>query len=180
MINPKALLIPEFNDIYRRDRTSAKKHALKEFAYVYFMADYNSEYNAYGLSKQEQLGIDIFTRKSYKPDPLIKKAIDKYEKLQETPSMQYLKAIRNRVQRVIYFLDSAEVKEGPDKDSTYTNPFIKIDKLTKVFNELEDVIEKLEKWEKKVFEEEEEMKIRGGGIVNVFEDPSKAEWLKGR
>jgi len=178
MINPKALLIPEFNDIYRRDRTSAKKHALKEFAYIYFMADYSSEYNAYGLSKQEQLGIDIFSRKSYKPDLLIKKAIDKYEQLQETPSMQYLKAIRNRVQRVISFLDNAELQEGPDKDGAYTNPFIKIDKLTKVFNELEDVIEKLEKWEKKVFDEEEEMKIRGGGNINVFEDPGKADWLK--
>ena len=46
-----------------------------------------------------------------------------------------------------------------------------------VLNELEDVVEKLEKWEKKVFDEEEDMQIRGGGILNAFENPEDASWL---
>lgn len=177
MINPKALFIPEFDDIYRRDTTSSKKRALKEFAYIYYIADYLSEYNAYGLSKERQICIDIFENRNYKPDPLIVKAIEKYQKLQETPSMQYLIAIRNRVQKIIQYLDNAEIKDQ-DKDGAYKNPFLVIDKVTKVFNGLEDTIEKLEKWEKKVFDEEEDMKIRGGGNLNVFEDPTKADWLR--
>ena len=175
-INPKALLISDFNDIYIRDRSAGKRRALKEFAYIYYMADYQSEYNAYGLSKETQLGIDIFMEHKYKPDLLVKKAIEKYEKLQETPSMQYLIAIRNRVQKIIQFLDGAEIKEK-DSDGTYKNPLMQIDKVTKVFNELENVIEKLEKWEKKVFDEEEDMKIRGGGELNAFENPEDAKWI---
>ena len=180
VINPKALLIPEFNDIYQEDKSKEKKKALKEFAYMYYVADYSSEYNAYGLGKETQIGIDIFMNRNYKPDPILQRAIDKYQKLQETPSMQYLIAIRNRVQRVIQFLDNAEIveKENKEGDIKYKNPFVTIEKVTKVFNELEDVIEKLEKWEKKVFEEEEDMKIRGGGMLNIFEDPSKADWLR--
>jgi hypothetical protein len=177
VINPKALLIPEFTDLYERDRSAGKKKAAKEFAYIYYIADYKSEYNAYGLAKEKQLGIDIFQQRNYKPDPMVKKAIDKYIKLQETPSMQYLIAIRNRVQRVIQFIDKAEI-ENKDIEGTYKNPFITIEKVTKVFRELEDVIEKLEKWEKKVFDEEEEMQIRGGGMLNAFENSEDAKWLK--
>jgi len=43
--------------------------------------------------------------------------------------------------------------------------------------QLEDTLESIEKWEKKVFEEEEEMKIRGGGALNVFENPEDAKWI---
>ena len=175
-INPKILFIPEFSDLYERDRSSGKKKALKEFAYVYFIADYKSEYNSYMLNKETQLGIDIFCNRNYRPDPMVKKAIDKYTKLQETPSMQYLIAIRNRVQKVIHFLDKAEIKDK-GVDEKYVNPFITIDKVSKVFNELEQVVEKLEKWEKKVFDEEEDMQIRGGGVLNAFENPEDAKWL---
>lgn len=176
-INPKTLFIPEFSDIYERDRSAGKKKALKEFAYIYYMGDYKSPYNAYKLSKEKQLGIDIFMNRNYKPDQYVKKAIEKYQRLQESPSMQYLIAIRNRVQKVIQYLDNAEIVET-DKEGKYKNPFITIEKVTKVFNELEDVVEKLEKWEKKVFDEEEDMQIRGGGVLNAFENPEDAKWLE--
>jgi len=178
IINPKALLIPEFADLFARDRSFNKKKVLKEFAYIHYIADYRSEYNSYGLTKEKQIAIDIMQNRNYKPDPMVKKAIEKYIKLQETPSMQYLLAIRNRVQHVIQFLDKAELKEKGTFDEKYANPFITIEKVTKVLNEMEDVIEKLEKWEKKVFEEEEDMKIRGGGLLNAFENPEDAKWLK--
>lgn len=176
-INPKALFIPEFADLYNRDTSQYKKKALKEFAYIYFIADYKSEYNAYMLAKEKQIAIDIMQNRNYKADPMVKKAIDKYIKLQETPSMQYLIAIRNRVNHVIQFLDKAEI-ENKGIDDKYKNPFIIIDKVSKVLNELESVVEKLEKWEKKVFDEEDDMKIRGGGILNAFENPEDAQWLK--
>jgi len=176
-INPKLLFIPEFSDLYERDRSLGKKKAMKEFAYIYYIADYKSEYISYGLNKETQLGIDIFQNRRYKPDPYVKKAIEKYTKLQETSSMQYLLAIRNRVSMIIKFLDEANIRNA-DSENKAINPFVTIDKVTKVLNELEDVIEKLEKWEKKVFDEEEEMQIRGGGILNAFENPEDAKWLK--
>jgi hypothetical protein len=175
-ISPKILFIPEFSDLYERDRSQGKKKAMKEFAYIYYMADYKSEYNSYGLNKETQLGVDIFQNRNYRSDLYVKKAIEKYQKLQETPSMQYLIAIRNRVEKIIRFLDGAETKDKDNEDK-YKNPFITIEKVTKAFNDLENVLEKLEKWEKKVFDEEEEMQIRGGGVLNAFENPEDAKWM---
>ena len=175
-INPKVLLIPEFAYLYERDHSQYKKKVLKEFAYIHYVADYKSEYNAYGLTKNQQIALDIFGNKKYKPDQFVLKAIDKYQELQKTSSMRYLESIRNRVDRVIAFLDNAD-QVSIDKEGIYINPFLTIDKVTKVLNELEDVVEKLEKWEKKVFEEEEDMQIRGGGILNAFEDPENAKWI---
>ncbi len=176
LVNPKALLIPEFAFIHERDRSQNKRKSTKEFAYVYYMSDYKSEYNAYGLNKQEQIGKDIFGNKRFKPEKYLLDAIEKYKALQQSPSMRYLESIRNRVNRLIAFLDSADVKDK-DKDGNSLNPWMTIDKTTKVLNELEDVVEKLEKWEKKVFDEEEDMQIRGGGVLNAFENPEDARWL---
>jgi hypothetical protein len=178
-INPKALFIPEFSDLYERDHSTGKKKALKELSYVYFMADYHSEYNSYGLSKERQLGIDIFMNRNYKPDPYVQKAIDKYIQLQQTPSMRYLLSMRQRINSVIDYLDNAQIKDSKRKDDEVVtiNPFITIDKITSTMSKIEDILEKVEKWEKKVFEEEEDMKIRGGGMLNAFEDPDTATWL---
>jgi hypothetical protein len=175
-INPKILFIPEFSNLYNRDFSTNKKKSLKEFAYIYYMADYKSEYNSYGLYKEIQLGIDIFQNAKYEPDEHVRKAIDKYKLLQETPSMRYLISMRSRINKTISFLDNAEVDEK-DGDK-YKNPFITIDKITSIMSKLEPILETIEKWEKKVFEEEEEMKIRGGGVVNAFEDPESAKWIK--
>ena len=176
VINPKALLIPEFAFLYERDHSIGKKKSLKEFAYIHYIADYKSEYNSYGLTKNQQVALDIFGNKKYKPDQHVLKAIDKYIDLQKSPSMRYLESIRNRVDRIIDFLDNAD-QISVDKEGIYINPFLTIDKVTKVLNELEDVVEKLEKWEKKVFEEEDDMQIRGGGLLNAFENPEDAKWL---
>ena len=183
-INPKALVIPEFSDLWSRDTSQWKKKAIKEFAYVYYMADYKSEYNAYGLSKETQLGIDIMMKKDYKPDLYVQKAIDKYKFLQETPSMRYLISMRQRVNGLIDYLDNVQIKDKKRKknedgtiDETYINPFISINEIVKTMGTMEETIESIEKWEKKVFDEEEEMKIRGGGMLNVFEDPDSAKWI---
>jgi hypothetical protein len=178
-INPKALVISEFSDLWERDKSPGKKKAIKEFAYIYYIADYKSEYLRYGLSMETQLGIDIFQNRNYKPDPMVKIAIVKYEQLQETPSMRYLKSVRKRVNGIIDYLDTAQIKDTKmrGEETVPENPFISIDKITATMSKVEDIIETVEKWEKKVFDEEEEMKIRGGGMLNAFEDPESAKWL---
>jgi hypothetical protein len=92
--------------------------------------------------------------------------------------------MRQRVNSIIDYLDSAQIKDkkrDKKEDGTfeekYTNPFITINLIVSTMGKLEETIESIEKWEKKVFEEEEEMKIRGGGMLNAFEDPDSAKWL---
>lgn len=172
IINPKALIVPEFRDIWERDRSVRKSKAIKELIYVYLMSDFDSEYNAYGLSKEQMIASDVFDNKRYKPDPTVKAAIHKYEILQQSPSMRYLRAIRNRIDQNIGYLDKFMRKENKKDDPD----FITINQATTAMQKMEDVLEKLEKWEKKVYHEEEDMRIRGGGVLNIFEDPQSAEW----
>jgi len=168
--DPVLMLVPEFKKIWDRDKTKSKEKAKREFAYIYFIADYKSEYNTFGLEKEESIAIDIMKDKEYIPDDVVIEAIEKYEKLQLTSSMRYLKSIRMTVDSLIAYLEN--LKYNPDKKEEY-----KPTEITKSLKDIEVILEKLEKWEKKVFEEEEDMIIRGGGKAGMFEDKEKATWL---
>jgi len=169
--DPMLMLVPEFKKIWDRDPSKTKKKAKQEFAYIYFIADYKSEYNTFGLEKEENIAKDIMKDKKYIPDDTVIEAIEKYEKLQLTSSMRYLKSIRMTVDSLIAYLES--LKYNPVKKKDYEPA-----KITKSLKDIEVILEKLEKWERKVFHEEEEMIIRGGGKAGMFEDKEKATWLK--
>lgn len=168
-VNPKILLIPEFYRIWERDKSKNKQKALKEFAFIYFMADYESEYNAYGLDKEVQIAEDVMEDKSYKADEMILEAMAKYETFQETHSMRYLKATRRLVDRLIKYYEDISNKT----DEEY-NPKFAADSMKSI----EEIMEKIEKWERKVYGESEEMTIRGGGKVGLFEDKENATYLE--
>lgn len=175
-IESKILYIPEFKKIWLRDNTKNKSRAKKEFAFIYYTADYKSEYNVYGLDKTEAIARDIMGNEKYMPDPTIEKAIERYVKMQETYSMRYLKSVRETVESLMRFYDDLRYK-GDSRENTLEydpNPVIK------GMKEIEAILEKLEKWEKKVLSEEENMSIRGGGNIGIFEDKENATWLNNR
>lgn len=172
-IEAKALFIPEFKRLWSRDKTKRKARAVKELAYVYFMADYKSEYNIYGIEKPKMIAIEIMNNEHFEPDEFVLDAIDKYERLQETYSMRYLKSVRNTIDSMMKFYNELQYKAGQDNVLDY-NP----DRVMKSMKEVEIIVEKIEKWERKVRSEEETMKIKGGGKVGIFEDAEKATWLK--
>lgn len=169
--DPMLMLVPEFKKIWDRDPSKNKIKAKQEFGYIYFIADYKSEYNTFGLEKEESIAKDIMKDKKYIPDGIVVEAIEKYEKLQLTSSMRYLRSIRMTVDSLIAYLEG--LKYNPRKKEDYAPAVI-----TKSLKDIEVILEKLEKWEKKVFHEEEEMIIRGGGKAGMFEDKEKATWLK--
>lgn len=171
-IEPKMLFVPEFNNIWVRDGNKNKKRALRELAYVYFTADYKSEYNSYGLEKEDYINRDIMNDENYRPDELLINAVEKYTKLQETHSMRYLKSIRDTIESLTKYHMDLRYKPGTSDTSVY-DPSI----VMKGMAGLEMILEKVEKWEKKVFEEEEDMQIRGGGKAGMFEDEDTATWL---
>jgi len=173
-VDPKLLFIPEFRRIWDRDKTKAKKRANLELAFVYYTADYKSEYNAYGLEKEELIAKDIMGDIKYLADELMLEAIEKYEKMQESYSLRYLKSTRKTVDSLILYYEQLQYDpKGENKDFAP-------DKITKALKETEVIVEKLEKWDKKVLAEEEGMQIRGGGRVGMFEDPEKATWINKR
>lgn len=170
-IEAKALFVPEFKRIWNRDKSKDKARATKELAYVYFMADYQSEYNIYGVEKAFMVNQEIMINKNYEPDELVKDAIVKYEAMQETYSMRYLKSVRATVDSLMSFYTELSFNKGDDADK------YKPDALTKALKDVETIVEKIEKWEKKVRGEDQDMKIHGGGQVGIFEDAQTAKWM---
>jgi hypothetical protein len=166
------LLIPEFKRIWENDVSKTKVKATKEFAYIYFVADYKSEYNIYGIEKRRIVAKEIMDDEMYIPDQLIEDAILKYSRLQETSSMRYLKSVRETADSLMKFYDELRFKSSSMNVTEYDPK-----KVTNALKDVEDIIEKLEKWEKKVYGEEDNMAIRGGGKVGLFEDPEKATWM---
>jgi hypothetical protein len=172
-IEPKALFIPEFKKVWDRDKTKDKSQSLKEFAYIYFVADYKSEYNIYGLEKRSVVAFEIMGDSLYEPDEVVNNALLRYEAIQETYSMRYLRSIRGTVDSLMKFYEDLRYISKTKNASQYDPTTV-----TKAMKEVEIVLEKIEKWERKVKGEEDLMQIRGGGKIGLFEDPEKATWMK--
>lgn len=172
-IEPRMLNVPEFKRIWKRDKDPKKEKANKEFAYIYFMADYVSEYNAFGLDKEVMICREVMNNEEYRPDDSVIDAIQKYEKLQDSYSMRYLKSVRKTVDTLIVYYDNLR-DDLADPDKPLKDPKKVLDAMKGV----EDILVKVEKWEKKVSGEDEDMTIRGGGKAGLFEDPERASWLK--
>ena len=174
-IEPKALLIPEFKKIHDRDKSKNKEKSLKEFAYIYFMADYKSEYNVSGLEKKMMISVEIMGNKDYNPDELVNDAILRYETIQETYSMRYLRSIRETINSLNKFYSELRYRSETMNAKDYDPSLV-----TKGMKDVETVLEKIEKWERKVHGEEDMMQIRGGGKIGLFEDEEKATWIRKR
>ena len=175
-IEAKILYIPEFKEIWIRDKSKNKARAKKEFAFIYYTADYKSEYNVYGLDKAEAIAREIMGDEKYEPDELISKAVERYEKMQESYSMRYLKSVRETVESLMRFYDDLRYKGEKQQNVLEYDP----SPVIKGMKDIESILEKLEKWEKKVMSEEENMTIRGGGHIGLFEDKENATWLKNK
>ena len=169
VISPEALLINEFKELWDSDKDKNKSNASKILAFVYFFADYNSIYNTYTKDeKQEQLIIDLDLPKDFCIDLDIANAIQKYIRLQETPSMGYLRSVRKAADELKNFFDKVDLSEV----DSHGKPIYKPADLTKAISDSAKVIESIDKWEEKVKKEMslEDEKIYGGGKRGVYED----------
>jgi hypothetical protein len=122
-INPEALVIKEFQNIWKRDKTKTKTKALKELAYVYHRSDYQSVYRNYHPDfREDKIRLDIFEDKTWTPDTTIILACDKYKQLQTTLSMEILDDAETGLNTLrSYFRD---FKPDDDDNGTQAKNFI--------------------------------------------------------
>lgn len=172
-VDPRLLWIPEFREVYKKDRTDKKQKANREFAYIYFMSDFKSEYEVYGIDKQRMICRDIMENETWEPDSVVTKAVEKYKELQKTTSMRYLESVRTTAHSMIKYHEDLMYNHKTQNAKDY-DPTPAINGMKK----MDEIMNNLEKWEKKVFSEEDGMKIRGGGDIGIFEDKESATWLK--
>lgn len=165
---PQALTIGAFKALWDRDKSKGKKRAIEEFAYVYFVADYKSVYSSYAKGEKEGEVIkDIITIPNWKPDKLVAEAIERYEELQQTPSMRLLQSVRNSIRKLEEYFDEVDLLEEDEKGKLKHD----VTKLTRAINDASKMTESLKNLEDRVKKEQtEEGALRAGRVKGAFED----------
>jgi hypothetical protein len=168
-ISEEAILIKEFKAIWDRDKSKDKEKALSELAYVYYLSDYKSVYAAYSpKDREEQIIQDIIMDSKWEPDEVIKAACAKYEELQNTPTLRFLKSQINALESLSDYFNGIDWE-----DETYKGiPKYKLTEVTRAVKDAGGIIASLERLEEKVKKEEAvtESRSRGGGEQGFFEE----------
>jgi hypothetical protein len=166
-ISPEGLIIKQFKDIWDSDKSKDKKIAIAKLAYVYFSMDYKSIYLSYTKEIRDQrLGEDLMDNCNYKPEQDVLVAMSKYDELQQTPTMNFLKAARCAQQATENYFMSVDYTERDSKN----NPIYKGPEVTKMLKDCAGIKDALDKLEDAVKKEQSNGNIaRGGGIGGLFE-----------
>ena len=165
-ITPEGLLIPEFRKLWDSEKDKLK--AINKLAYVYFATDYKSIYLAFTKNiREERLGEDFMQNAKYKPDTLVQAAINKYEELQQTPTMNFLKAARHAMQQTENYFMNIDYSERDAKG----NAVYKGTEVTKMLKDCAGIKDALDKLEEAVRKEQSNNAIaRGGGVGGIYEN----------
>ena len=172
--SPEALLIPEFKALWNRDKFTGrmKVAATEELAYVYFMTDYQSPYMVYPederatVVKKEQ----VLSRPRWKPDAAVKLAIEKYERLQQTPSLRLLKAVQGTLDKMTVSFENINFDPKAVDGDGKKLPVADMNKTLDSTGKISKALSAISELQKKVKSEQNvEATIRGGGIVGDYE-----------
>jgi len=172
--SPEALLIPEFRVLWDRDKFTGrmKVSATEELAYVFFMTDYQSPYMVYPeeerkvIVKKEQ----VLSRPRWKPDAAVILAIEKYEKLQQTPSLRLLKAVRGTLDKMTAYFENINFDPGALDKEGKKLPVADIGKALESTGKISKALAAISELEKKVKSEQNvDTTIRGGGSAGPYE-----------
>ncbi len=168
-VSPVLLSMPLFKKIYDRDKSKDKNKAHKEFAYIYFMCDYKSDFNdILDLEIKEKEIINALFDGKYQADDLVKEGMEFYKKRQETLSSHLLEGAKEAVNKINLFFREFDLNKLDDKGK----PIYNVSQISTTLNNLSKTIEGLKNLEDIVRKERENAtRARGGGELGMFEDP---------
>lgn len=92
-ISAEALMVKEFKAIVDRDKVKGKPTAMAELSYVWFFADFKSDFSQ--IIDEKERGNEIVDAvvglpKKWSPDALVISAIERYRKLSESVASRLL------------------------------------------------------------------------------------------
>jgi len=169
-IRPEAYALVPFKKIWQRDKVQRKPKAPIELAFVYYYADYRSDFKHIEDKDERirQIALSLGLPEKYKPDSVIWEAIAFYESLTETQSMRLLKAVRKSMVKLTEYFESVDFLEV-DK---HNKPVHDINKYRSMLIQLKDMVTTVDELEALVKNQVEEKGTSVGGTKskNVFED----------
>ena len=176
--NTETLLVSPFKEIWNRDKSKKKYHALEEFAYIEFMSSMkkSNPYRQYAENKKEEkVRLAVITKKGWEPDEMIKRAIHKVVQFQKEASTtySYYMAAKKAAEKMQDFFNEVDITAVNEKT---LNPIYKPRDITSALNDTEKVLSNLKTLEKKVEEElYEETKNRSNKEISFFADPESLD-----
>lgn len=165
VIEPEALLLKPFKQIWQRDRTINKDKAMMELGFIYFFCDTRSDYQ-YLIDETERkkaIKEDTGLPANWEPDKVVLAAIEFYNKFKSTAALlledtrAMIDGYRSKMRQLTANMADLEVKETKDIGAIIKQ----IPLLVKDLDEAEKALTK---------EDVSSGKMRGQGEKTVFED----------
>jgi len=170
---PEVLLVEPFKSIWERDKSKDKRKALKDFAYIEFMASKlrTNPFAQYPENvRREEILNKVIKDKKYKPDKLVEEGMQFIKDMQSKGSAAYrlYKTSLDALFRLEQFLNRIDFNER-DKSG---KPIWKPADILKYIKETKEAMSNLRELEDKLYEDMREIyRVYGGKTISYFADP---------
>ena len=166
-ISEEAFTIKVFADIWKRDTSKDKSVALAELGFIYHFCDPRSDYQSIVSEPERQQAI-IYGEglKKWKPDSLVKQAMEYYEKFKPMAAL-ILDDTRVATDKVRKFLRDI------DLNATDSNgkPLYTLSTVVSAIDKIPALMKKLDEAEKALNKDLQTVtKMRGGAEKSLMED----------
>lgn len=172
----ESLLMFPFREIWERDDSEDKRHAIEDLSYIEFMGSVqkSNPYSGYPENQRpEKIIKDIITRAEWdQEDSLLLAGIEKLKQFQAEASVtyNYYMAAKSAAEKMQHFFINFSMT---DVNLRTGAPIFKPKDITSALNDTSRVLENLNTLREKVDNEIfEEIKKKGQKIVSPFADPS--------
>ncbi len=169
-LTDEAKVLVPFRNLITRGKRPNLERALKEIAYVYWFARFDTPFDNYSdLDKILKVKQNVGLEEDWKPDALIEAAIVFYKEMQHTKSMDYLEDSEFALRRLSKYLRDADpderIQSGPHKDALVHD----LNKIKNLQKEMPDMIEATQRVKELVNKElNEKTQLRAGRKTNQF------------
>lgn len=168
---PECLVIPEFYTLWKRDRSKFKKKAMEELTYVTFLVDntIHNPYRGYGEDMRTEVLCKDYFEEGWKPDKLVKEAINKYRSMQKTTSSRLVGAAQIAADKLADYYSMVNFHDFDDNG----RPVYSAREVQSNLKDLSNTIKSLYALEEQLRKEQLDGNLsRGGFEIGEFEIPS--------
>lgn len=173
---PDVFLVKEFKDLFDEGRCKGVKgdpngklkfRAFRELAYIYLMYDWKTPYSEYSTAERKEAAIlDAEMELSWLDDPLLLRAADKYQDLQDTRIMRLLNSAYRAVDELRLYFDTLDLTERDQ----YGKPMYSAKNIMQELSSLGKTVEGLQQLQFMVMKEKEKQNsLRGDAEPGLFD-----------
>lgn len=168
IIDPEALLLKPFKQLWQRDKTANKDKAMMELGFIYFFCDPRSDYQYLTDEGQRKEAIKegegLPTK--WEPDKAVLAAIEFYNSFKSSSEL-LLEDTRYAVDKLRKLLREIDLTQTDDKGK----PIYTLNIITATIKQVPSLVKDLDEAERALAKEViNSSKMRGQGEKTIFED----------